>query len=162
MSTHRLLAAPPAELSSLDLPALRAYRRTLRAEEDRVSYWRRLFHGRMDVLLAQSRTATALTFDELVFALGDTGAGRRRQALLRVAAEQPLPELPELESIWMDDVDLGDAVEVEKALDRLRAGEAQLGEYRAALHSRIEEANEQLIARYREDPRAALQLIPSG
>jgi hypothetical protein len=162
LSPHRLVAAAPSDLASLDLPALRSYRRTLTAEEDRVSYWRRLFQGRMDVLLAQSRSTTSLTFEELVYALGDTGDGRRRQALARIQAAEPLPELPELERVWMRDVDPGDQAEVDEVLSSLRKAETQLGEYRRALHARIDEASEHLIARYRENPRAALELIPTG
>ena len=162
MSPELFLAAPPGDLASLDLPALRSYRRTLTAEEDRVSYWRRLVHGRIDVLLAQSRSTATLTFDEFVSALGDTGAGRRRRALGRIKAAAPLPELPELERMWLQDVDPSNQVEVEVALTRLRAAEAKLGQYRQALHVRIDEASEHLIARYRDDPSAALELLPTG
>lgn len=162
MSSQLLLGAPPGDLRSLDLATLRSYRRTLASEEDRVSYWRRLLHARVDVLIAQSRSATTLTFDQLVRALGDTGTGHSRRALVRVEAAAPLPELPELERMWLLDVDPHREAEVAEALSRLRAAGAQLTEYRRVLHARIDEASEHLIARYREDPRAALELIPVG
>jgi len=44
---------PSEELAGLDLDQLRSYRRELESEEDRVSYWRRLVHGRIDVLEAE-------------------------------------------------------------------------------------------------------------
>ena len=160
LSSHMKVAAPPGALTSLDLVALRLYRRSLASEEDRVSYWRRLLHARIDVLSAQARSETSLTFEQLVRALGDTGTGHSRQALARIAASEPLPELPELERLWMLDVDPLDEAGIADALVRLRAAEAQLTEYRRALHARIDEAGEHLIARYREDPSAALLLIP--
>ena len=155
------VAAPPGALASLDLVTLRLYRRSLAEEEDRVSYWRRLLHARIDVLSAQARSEISLTFEQLVRALGDTGSGRSRRALARVEAAEPLPELPELERLWMLDVDPLDEAGVTDTLVRLRAAEAQLTEYRRALHARIDEAGEHLIARYREDPGAALLLIPT-
>ena len=41
-----------ADIHALELPALREYRQRLEAEEDRVSYWRRLVHARLDLLAA--------------------------------------------------------------------------------------------------------------
>ena len=41
---------PPRHWSELSLDGLRAYRRRLSDEEERVSYWRRLVHARIDVL----------------------------------------------------------------------------------------------------------------
>ena len=43
-------ATPSPHLADLTLPRLRAYRQRLTDEEDRVSYWRRLAHARMDIL----------------------------------------------------------------------------------------------------------------
>ncbi len=126
-----------------------------------MSYWRRLLHARIDVLVAVGRSATSLTFDQLVRVLGDTGTGRSRRALVRVEAAEPLPELPELERLWLLDVDPTDGAGVADALERLRAAEVQLTEYRRALHVRIDDASDHLIARYREDPGAALLLIPT-
>ena len=44
-------------LAGMDLAALRAYRHDLQQEEDRVSYWRRLVHARLDLLVADIRPA---------------------------------------------------------------------------------------------------------
>ena len=85
-----------ADLATLDLPELREYRHRLEAEEDRVSYWRRLVHARLDLLAAEQASDHALTLRDLVRVLGDTGTGQTRQALVRVRAAEPLPELPEL------------------------------------------------------------------
>ena len=148
------------ELAGLGLEQLREYRHQLEAEEDKVSYWRRLVHARIDVLEAESSSGTTLSVEQLVRVLGDTGSGQSRQALVRVAAAEPLPDLPELADMWVTEVDPADPGQVEDALARLRTAEHQLTDYRRALHARIDEATGELILRYRENPRAALSIIP--
>ena len=149
-----------ADLVVLDLPGLREYRRRLEAEEDRVSYWRRLVHARLDLLAAESASDHPLTLPELVRVLGDTGTGRTRQALVSVRPAEPLPELPALTEMWATDVDPRDDAQVADAVERLTRAEHQLTDYRRALHERIDEATGELIARYRENPLAALDVIP--
>ena len=151
---------PSEELAGLDLDQLRGYRRELEAEEDRVSYWRRLVHARIDVLEAESGTGSPLSMADLVRVLGDTGSGRSRRALVRFQAADPLPDLPVLSEMWVSEVDPHDAGQLEDALLRLRTAEQQLTTYRRALHDRIDEATRELILRYREDPLAALTVIP--
>lgn len=151
----------PVDLPALTLAELRDYRARLREEEDRVSYWRRLVHARVDLLHAGRDVAT-LGLDQVVRALGDTGTGRRREALHRVRAFDPLPELPVLAEVWEapggDDV-AGD--EVEQRVARLEAAAAQLSTYRTALHARIDDATAELIERYRRDPLLALGVLPA-
>lgn len=149
-----------ADIGALDLPALREYRQRLEAEEDRVSYWRRLVHARLDLLAAEQASDHALTLTDLVRVLGDTGTGQTRQALVSVRAAEPLPELPELTEMWATDVDPHDDRQVADAVERLTRAERQLTDYRRALHQRIDEATAELIARYRENPLAALAVIP--
>jgi hypothetical protein len=155
-------AVASPHLEGLDLAALRAYRSELMAEEDRVSYWRRLAHARIDLLEAESSAEGVLSFDDLVRVLGDTGAGRVRHALVRVRPSDPLPDLPVLEEMWATEVDPHDPWAVGEALDRLRSAEKQLTEYRRALHERIDEATSELIVRYRRDPASALVALPEG
>lgn len=155
------LVLPPVDGASLDLAdlsldGLRRYRRRITEEEERVSYWRRLVHARLDVLEAEAHHERPLRLDELVRVLGDTGSGRTRTALVRVRAEDALPELPVLEEMWVTELDPEDTVAVREAIERLRAAERQLTEYRRALHARIDAATAELIARYREDPASAL------
>ena len=107
------LAGPAPELSGLDLVQLRAYRAALSAEEDKVSYWRRLIHGRVDVLEAQARSEDTLSAADLVRVLGDTGTGRSRRALLGVPAPVQLPDLPDLDQLghlWAADPQDADEV----------------------------------------------------
>lgn len=151
---------PSEELAGLDLEQLRAYRSELEAEEDRVSYWRRLVHARIDVLEAESDSGNPLSIEQLVRVLGDTGTGQGRRALVRFRAADPLPDLPVLTDMWVTEVDPHDAGQVADALDRLRTAEQQLTTYRRALHDRIDEATRELILRYRENPLAALAVIP--
>lgn len=140
----------------LSLDALRAYRRRLADEEDRVSYWRRLVHARIDVLEAEAHHERPLNLEELVRVLGDTGAGRGRSALVSVQAAEPLPDLPVLEEMWVTELDPNDKDAVAEALERLRVAERQLTDYRRALHERIDGATGELIERYRQDPPSAL------
>jgi hypothetical protein len=140
----------------LSLDELRAYRRRITDEEERVSYWRRLVHARLDVLEAEAHHERPLRLDELVRVLGDTGSGRTRTALVQVRAEDPLPELPVLEEMWVTELDPEDTGAVREAVERLRSAERKLTAYRRALHTRIDEATSELIVRYRADPASAL------
>jgi hypothetical protein len=153
-------SVPSEELAALDLVGLRDYRHRLEAEEDRVSYWRRLVHARLDLLAAESAADHTLTVDDLVRVLGDTGTGHSRRALVSIRAADPLPDLPELTEMWATEVDTHDPKQVDDAIDRLTRAEQQLTNYRRALHERIDEATGELILRYRDNPVAALAVIP--
>src|SRR3954454_20018435 len=91
---------PSATWSLLKLDDLRLYRRRLAEEEEKVSYWRRLVHARLDVLEAEAHHERPLHLDEVIRVLGDTGSGRSRTAPLNVRCRYPLPELPILEEMW--------------------------------------------------------------
>ena len=150
---------PSPHLAALSLVELREYRGRLHEEEDRVSYWRRLAHARIDVLEAEARADGVLSMRELARVLGDTGAGRTRTALVNIAAAEPLPALPVLAEMWTTDVDPRDEAQVADAVRRLREAERLLTEYRHALHQRIDEATGELIIRYRREPTLALSVL---
>lgn len=139
-------------IAALGLTELRAYRSRLREEEERVSYWRRVVHARLDLVQAGRAEHGALTLGQLERALGDTGTGRHREALLRVRAFDPLPELPVLAEVWQP----GDTAETVR---RLEEASEQLSHYRSALHARIDVATGELIERYRAEPALALQVL---
>lgn len=143
-------------LEQLTLAELRAYRQRLREEEERVSYWRRLVHARIDLLEAGRAVDGSLSQADLVRVLGDTGTGASRTALLRVRAAEPLPDVPDLADVW---VAPRDAAEAERLLAGLRAAEQQLTAYRSGLFARIDAAGQALIQRYREDPTQALAVL---
>lgn len=153
---------PSPHLNDLSLADLRAYRERLSGEEERVSYWRRLVHARMDLLEAESRNEGHLSFEDLVRALGETGSGQTRHALHHVRPADPLPELPVLADMWVTEIDPHDAGAMAEALERLQAAESQLTGYRRALHERIDEATGELIMRYRDNPASALVALPEG
>ncbi|MBM7507575.1 hypothetical protein JOE61_001389 [Nocardioides salarius] len=153
---QRTGAAYDVDPGTLSLAELRGYRARLREEEDRVSYWRRVVHARTDLIEAGRDTSGGLGLDQVERALGETGSGARREALLRVRAFDPLPELPVLAEIWQHDGDPAATV--------ARLGEAseQLSAYRTALHRRIDAATEELVARYHREPALALALLPGS
>jgi hypothetical protein len=153
-------AAHSPHLEGLSLGELRAYRKQLSAEEDKVSYWRRLVHARLDVLEARVQNSGTLSISQIVRVLGDTGAGRARTALVAIRSAEPLPDLPVLAETWITEIDPQDDDAIAEAMDRLRMAEAQLSAYRRALHQRIDEATGDLINRYREDPAQALSAMP--
>src|SRR3954451_12938454 len=141
------VTSAPDAWEHLTLDDLRLYRRRLAEEEEKVSYWRRLVHARIDVIEAEAHHERPLRLDELVRVLGDTGTGRIRTALVSVRAADDLPELPVLADMWVTELDPEDAEAVAAAIVRLRSAEEQLTEYRRALHERLDEATAELIAR---------------
>jgi len=147
-------------LADMDLNTLRTYRRDLQQEEDKVSYWRRLVHARLDLLTAGAGTGGSLTLTQLIRVLGDTGTGASRTALCAIRPAEPLPDLPESAWMWVTEIDPHDPVAVAEAIARLQAAEEKLTAYRRALFERIDEATAELIVRYREDPSAALSVLP--
>lgn len=150
-----------AELSGLSLETLRAYRAALSAEEDKVSYWRRLLHGRLDLLEARASVEGTLSVADLVRVLGDTGSGQSRRMLMRIPAAVGLPDLPDsadLAQLWT--VDPHSIDEIADVVKRLRVEASRLSDYRGALHERLDAATGELIMRYRADPSAALVLLP--
>ncbi|HYO41095.1 MAG TPA: hypothetical protein VER39_15725 [Nocardioidaceae bacterium] len=150
------VAGPPDAWEELPLSELRLYRRRLSEEEEKISYWRRLVHARIDVLEAAAHHERPLRLDELIRVLGDTGTGRTRKALVSVRAAEDLPELPVLQDMWVTELDPHDSVAVTEAISRLRSAEAQLTEYRRALHGRLDRATAELIERYKANPTLAL------
>jgi hypothetical protein len=155
------MAAPPDSYEHLSLADLRRYRQRLTQEEEKISYWRRLVHARIDVLEAEAHHERPLSIDELIRVLGDTGAGRTRTALVNVRAADDLPELPVLHDMWVTELDPNDKAAVEEAVSRLRSAETQLTDYRRALHKRLDAATAELIVRYQQDPSRALVAFAS-
>jgi hypothetical protein len=65
-----------------------------------------------------------------------------------------------LAELWDRRVDESDTTGMTALEGDLDVAEQQLSAYRRALHQRIDQATAELIARYRDDPRAALAIIP--
>lgn len=150
------------DLEHLNLVALRVYRKELAQEEERISYWRRLVQARLDVLRAASKSLDALSIEDLVKALGETGTGVRRQVLLTINGNHPLPDLPGIGKVWHQAVDPRNDASSAAAEAALMEAEEALTSYRKALHVRLSEATGELISRYIEEPGLSLDLLPPG
>ena len=155
----RVVPQRSAEFDHLPLPALRAYRHALTAEENKVSYWRRLIQARMD-LIALKGGDDSVRLERLRSALSETRIGAGRQALVEVLQVDDVPPLPDLEALWSREAHPDRPEETAQLRSDLSFAELQLSAYRAALHRRLSNATTELIARYREEPTLALVALP--
>lgn len=153
-----------AEFAHLSLDALRTFRKTLTAEEDKVSYWRRIIQARLDVLRAgpQAGPASVASGEHLRPVLTDARVASTRKVLIEVLAVDDIPPLPKLAELWERQVPAGDDVAQARLEEDLLAAERQLSVYRQALHRQIGEATGELIARYRDQPDLCLSALPLG
>lgn len=152
-------AVPSVEFDHLDLAELRSYRHALHAEENQVSYWRRILQGRLDVMAA-GKSVEGIDVEHLRPALAGTGSASRRRALVQVLPAPELPPLPQLQRLWDRCPEPEDQAGTRTLARDLAGAERQLSDYRQILHRRIEAATAELIARYREDPTRCLSALP--
>jgi len=155
----RVVPQRSAEFDHLTLPALRSYRQALTAEENKVSYWRRLIQARMDLIELKGGDDT-VRLERLRFALSETRVGAGRSALVEVVPIDDVPPLPDLDSLWARQATPDDPQTTAQLRRDLAFAELQLSAYRAALHRRLSNATTELIARYREEPSLALVALP--
>ena len=155
-------AAPPPERDAvydqMSLQDLRAARATLSEEETKVSYWRRIIQARLDLVRLDRVDADPVA--DLRRVLTDANSSRQRLAYIDARPVDDIPPLPDLVEIWGRFVDPGDAAEVARLDHDLAAAEKELSAYRRQLHERIDGITNELIARYREQPLLALQILP--
>lgn len=152
----RAVPSKSQDLAHLSLDDLRAYRTALTREEAQVSYWRRILQARLDLV----RAGSAIDRDNLRPVLTDARVLSGRQALVEIVPVDDIPPLPRLAELWDRRIDDDDAAG-QAVLERdLGEAEAQLSEYRSALHRRIGLATGELIARYRERPTLCLSALP--
>lgn len=143
------------DLTHLSLAELRAMRAELAAEENRVSYWRRLVQARADVL----RQARDVSVDRLRDVLSGQQVVPGRTAYVTASGADLLPPLPGLEAVWTA-VDPDDAPARAALVETLLEMDVQLSAYRRTLHERIDAATKDLVARYAADPRLCLVALP--
>jgi hypothetical protein len=148
--------APPS-LRDLSLDDLRHLRHELTDEEGRVSYWRRLFQARLDML---HDTDEADTHDVRRVLRDASSAPRRWQALGLHPADIDT-SMPEAHELWSRVVDLQDVVQREAYAALLQQMETSLSRNRRALHAQIDAVTQELIARYRANPALALTALPT-
>ena len=155
-STPRPTPQRSPEHAHLALEALRDYRKALTDEEGRVSYWRRIIQARLDVV----RVGATLDSGNLRPVLTDARVTAGRSALVEVLPVDDIPPLPDLAGLWDRQVDPDDGPGRARLATDLARAEAQLSQYRAALHRRLAASTAELIARYREQPSLCLTALP--
>lgn len=159
MTTLQVPSAPATPLHQLQIQELRDYRKSLTAEEQQASYWRRIIQQRLNII-NKERTEGHMPIEQLIRALGETGSGQRRQQLLSVEAAEELPQLPGLNELWTRDPDLNDREGLKELVAELQKVEEQLSEYRAGVLVRLNAATDELISRYKTDPALVLDYFP--
>ena len=146
------------DLTSMPLSDLRAERDSLRAEEDAVSFVRRLAQGRVDLVAAVrahrdsgGSSSVAEIIRSGVGPAPSTGSSRPPRDT-EVAADHPLvDEFDRLcDSLGFDDMaDLDDAA-LARLADGLASFEARLSTRRRELFDRIDALTGELVRRYRD------------
>lgn len=137
---------------------LRATRALLVAEETRVSYWRRIIQGRLDIVRAGTHEAHPVA--DLSRVLTDAPGAVSRLASIDVHPVDDLEPLPNLSELWSRQTTPTDTTATQALLVDLGAAEAQLSTHRANVHHRLDLVTRELIARYREQPTLALTILP--
>jgi hypothetical protein len=165
-----------ADLEGLDLDELRSRRGDAEAEEQSISYLRRMLHGRLDILCAElARRAHGGNHDvtELVAGLphilGPWGSPdlstpgsftarrrirapepsvRRRRRVERLVSDETIARLPELEP-----------EELTQALEELSREEEAVSACRRALQQVVDLLRGELARRYRNGTASVSQLL---
>ncbi len=143
-------------LCDLSLDDLRILRQHLTDEESRVSYWRRLFQARLDMLHGADQVDT----QDVRAVLQDASNAPRRWQALGLHPADIDTSMPEAQSLWTRVVDLHDDEQRTAYIDVLQAMETALSTNRRALHRQIDSVTAELIARYRTNPALALTALP--
>jgi hypothetical protein len=157
--SEKPMALPSDEFAGLALEILRTYRKALRSEESRVSYWRRLVQTRLDLLLAYSTSGRG-DGPALRSLLANERIGVLRLAFLDLHPADGMPPLPDLLEMWERIVPPEDLLGHATLVNDLRGAEHTLSEYRHALHQRLDSATRELVARYRANPELCLSALP--
>lgn len=149
-------------LPGLELGELRERRHTAEDVESQISYYRRLLHGRMDLLNFELRRRGGEEERTLLEALPEILASGMifgpEPNLRHIETMPPIPSTTGrrlIDKIMDDGVltqlpDLTDA-EVVEALDRLRDVETELSNQRRQLHGVIDALQDEIVSRYRTE-----------
>jgi RsiG-like len=143
-------------LGDLSLDDLRILRQHLTDEESRVSYWRRLFQARLDML----HDGDLVDTQDVRAVLQDASSAPRRWQALGLHPADIDTSMPEAQSLWSRVVNLNDDEQRRAYIDVLQAMETALSTNRRALHHQIDAVTEELITRYRTNPALALTALP--
>ena len=147
-------------LAELDLDEVRRRRDTATDVEAQISYYRRLLHGRMDLLDFEQRRRRGEDERSILEALPDILASGMvlgsEPALKHIETMPPLPSVTGrrlIDKIMDDGVlaslpELSDD-EISEAIERLRDTETQLSGQRRQLHQVIDALQDEMVSRYR-------------
>lgn len=154
-------------LDDLDLAELRKRRDTAEDVEAQISYYRRLLHGRMDLLNFELRRRSGEEERTLLEALPEILASGmilgQEPNLRHIATMPPIPSSAGrrlIDKIMDDGVlaqlpELGDE-EIVEAIGRLHEVEALLSNQRKELHIVIDKLQNEIVARYRTEQGEAI------
>jgi hypothetical protein len=148
------------DLKEVDLQELRQRRATAEDVETQISYYRRLIHGRMDLLNFELRRRSGEEERTLLEALPEIlAAGMILGNEPNLKHIETMPPLPTSTGRRLIDKIMDDGVltqlpeltddEVSEALDRLEEVEGQLSNQRKQLHGVIDALQKEIIGRYR-------------
>jgi hypothetical protein len=147
-------------LANLDLDEVRRRRDTAEDVEAQISYYRRLLHGRMDLLDFEQRRRRGEEQRSIIEALPEILAKGMilgsEPTLKHIETMPPLPSMTGrrlIDKIMDDGVltslpELSDA-EIAEAIERLREVETQLSVQRRQLHQVIDTLQDEMVSRYR-------------
>ncbi len=150
------------DLPGLDLDELRQRRHTAEDVENQISYYRRLLHGRMDLLNFELRRRGGEEERTLLEALPEILASGMifgpEPNLRHIETMPPIPTKTGrrlIDKIMDDGVltqlsDLSDD-EIVEALDQIREVETEMSNQRRQLHSVIDALQDEIVARYRSE-----------
>lgn len=147
-------------LGDLDLNEVRRRRDTAEDVEAQISYYRRMLHGRMDLLDFELRRRAGDEDRSILEALPEILASGMilgsEPALRHIDTNPPLPETTGRRLIdkIMDDGVLASLPEMKdeelgEAIDRLREVETELSGQRRQLHEVIDRLQDEMVSRYR-------------
>ncbi len=140
----------------LSLPDLREIRRVVQHEEERTAYWHRVIESRLVVV--RDRLQPKPPVADLRGVLRAARESPSRTAAIVPSIEAPVL-LPDLAEMWSRDVDYADEAASAALEAALAYADQQLTAYRLQLQSSSKAITAELIARYREAPQLALNLL---
>jgi RsiG-like len=148
------------DLQGIDLDELRKRRVAAEDVEAQISYYRRLLHGRMDLLNFELRRRSGEEARTLLEALPEIlASGMVLGSEPNLRHLDTMPPIPSTTGRRLIDKIMEDGVliqlpeltddEIDEAIDRLRDVEAELSVQRRQLHSVIDALQDEIISRYR-------------
>ncbi len=146
---------PP--LSEVSLEDLRRLRRRLQQTEERLSYWRRLVHARIDLLDAGGSTDPSSS-DSVMRILARGIDSTERTFLASISADYGRPPSI-MEAAWNNTRNASGA-QAEEVRAGLEAAEQELSALRSRVIHEVDAASAELVRRYRGDLRLATSALP--